>query len=271
MTERVRKLRETSLNTTPTISMERARYFTEAYKKWSGSVSVPEMRALALKYFMENRSLYIEEGELIVGEKGEFPQSAPTFPELCCHTVEDLEIMNDREVIFFKNTEEQRNWHRDNIIPYWENRSIRKRILDAMSPEWKDAYAAGIFTEFMEQRGPGHTVCSDKIYSKGFSDYKRDIEEAISKLDYQNDPLAYRRREELSGMSIACDAIITLGHRYSDLARQLAASEENEARKSELLTIAENCSVVPEFAPKTFHQALQMYWFVHLAVTTEIN
>ncbi|MCD7748413.1 MAG: glycyl radical protein [Firmicutes bacterium] len=271
MTNRIKKLRETSLGTTPTISMERARLFTEAYKKWSGTVSVPEMRALALRHFMENRSLYIEEGELIVGEKGEYPQSAPTFPELCCHTVEDLEIMNDREVIFFKNTKEQREWHRDNIIPYWENRSIRKRILGAMSPEWKDAYAAGIFTEFMEQRGPGHTVCSDKIYCKGFSDYKRDIEEAISKLDYQNDPLAYRRREELSGMSIACDAIITLGHRYSELALQLADTEEDEDKKADLLKIAENCSVVPEFAPKTFHQALQMYWFVHLAVTTEIN
>ncbi|MCD7712999.1 MAG: formate C-acetyltransferase/glycerol dehydratase family glycyl radical enzyme, partial [Firmicutes bacterium] len=106
---------------------------------------------------------------------------------------------------------------------------------------------------------------------KGFSDYKRDIEEAISKLDYQNDPLAYRRREELSGMSIACDAIITLGHRYSELALQLADTEEDEDKKADLLKIAENCSVVPEFAPKTFHQALQMYWFVHLAVTTEIN
>ncbi len=271
MTDRVKRLRDISTTVTPSISMERAKYFTEAYKKWEGSVSTPEMRALALLHFMKHRSLYIERGELIVGEKGDKPQAAPTFPELCCHTVEDLKIMNDREIIFFKNTEEQRKWHAEEIIPYWENRSIRHRILSAMSDEWRDAYAAGIFTEFMEQRGPGHTVCSDKIYNKGFSDYKRDIAEAISKLDYQNDPEAYRRREELSAMSIACDAIITLGRRYAELALSLAETETDEEWKADLLKIAENCSVVPEFAPRTFHQALQMYWFVHLCVTSELN
>ena len=271
MTDRVKRLRDISTTTAPSISMERARLFTEAYKKWEGSVSTPEMRALALRYFMEHRSLHIEQGELIVGEKGDGPQAAPTFPELCCHTVEDLRIMNDREIISFKNTEEQRRWHESEIIPYWENRSIRHRILSAMSQEWRDAYNAGIFTEFMEQRGPGHTVCSDKIYNKGFSDYKRDISEAISKLDYQHDPEAYRRREQLSAMSIACDAIITLGRRYADLALTLAETETDEDRKEGLLLIAKNCSVVPEFAPQTFHQALQMYWFVHLCVTSELN
>ncbi len=271
MTDRVKRLREISTTAVPSISMERAKYFTEAYKMWEGSVSVPEMRALALRHFMENRSLYIERGELIVGEKGDKPQAAPTFPELCCHTVEDLQIMNDREIIFFKNTEEQREWHAKEIIPYWENRSIRHRILSVMTDEWRDAYAAGIFTEFMEQRGPGHTVCSDKIYNKGFADYKKDIADAIAALDYQNDPEAYRRREQLNAMSIACDAIITLGHRYEALARELAAVETDEAWKSDLLTIADNCAVVPEHAPQTFHQALQMYWFVHLCVTSELN
>lgn len=271
MTDRVKRLRELSLNATPTISMERAHYFTEAYKNWEGTVSVPEMRALAFYHFMKNRKLFIERGELIVGEKGELPQSAPTFPELCCHTVEDLQIMNDREIIFFKNSKEQRDWHAKEIIPYWEKRSIRHRILSALPEEWKDAYAAGIFTEFMEQRGPGHTVCSDKIYNKGFSDYKKDIEEAISKLDYINDRDAYKKREQLRGMSIACDAIIILGKRYAELARSLADVETDEAWKADLLLIAENCSVVPEFAPKTFHQALQMYWFVHLCVTSELN
>ena len=240
MTDRVKRLREISTTAVPSISMERAKYFTEAYKMWEGSVSVPEMRALALRHFMENRSLYIERGELIVGEKGDRPQAAPTFPELCCHTVEDLQIMNDREIIFFKNTEEQREWHAKEIIPYWENRSIRHRILSVMTDEWRDAYAAGIFTEFMEQRGPGHTVCSDKIYNKGFADYKKDIADAIAALDYQHDPEAYRRREQLTAMSIACDAIITLGHRYEALARELAKSETDEAWKSDLLTIADN-------------------------------
>lgn len=42
-------------------------------------------------------------------------------------------------------------------------------------------------------------------------------------------------------------------------------------RKQELLQIAANCDVVPAHAPQTYWQAIQMYWFVHLGVTTELN
>ena len=99
MNERIKKLRTQSVNTVPHIYMERAKLMTEAYKKYEGSVSIPEMRALAFKYFMKNKTLCINDGELIVGEKGDGPQAAPTFPELCCHTLEDMHIMNDRELI----------------------------------------------------------------------------------------------------------------------------------------------------------------------------
>ena len=84
-----------------------------------------------------------------------------------------------------------------------------------MKPEWKKAYAAGMFTEFQEQRAPGHTVLGDKIYRKGMLDIKNDIRENIEKLDFINDPRAYQKREELNGMSIAADAIIRFGERHS--------------------------------------------------------
>lgn len=271
MNERIQKLREQSVTTQPHIYMERAKLITEAYEKYEGSVSVPVMRALAFKHFMENKSICINQGELIVGEKGDGPQSAPTFPELCCHTIEDMEIMNNRELISFKVTEEDLKLQEEMIIPYWENRLIRKKILNSMTQEWKDAYGAGIFTEFMEQRGPGHTVGSENIFKKGFRDYKQDIQDAIDKLDFHNDIDAYERWEQLKAMDIACDAIISLGKRYSKLAREQAENESDEIRRKELLQIAENCKVVPESKPKTYWQAIQMYWFVHLGVTTELN
>ena len=171
-TERVRRLREESLNTQPRIYMERAVLETEAYQKYEGTVSIPELRALTLRHFFANKSISIPKGELIVGEKGDGPQSAPTFPELCCHTVEDMKIMDQRELIRFAVTLEDLKIQEETIIPYWENRSIRHKILNSMSEEWKAAYECGIFTEFMEQRGPGHTVGSEKIYHKGFADYK---------------------------------------------------------------------------------------------------
>lgn len=271
MNERIQKLREQSVNTEARIYMERAKLITEAYKKYEGTVSVPEMRALALKHFFENKKLCINKGELIVGEKGDGPQSAPTFPELCCHTLEDMHVMNDRELISFKVTEEDLKLQEEEIIPFWEKRSIRHKILENMKPEWKAAYEAGIFTEFMEQRGPGHTVGSIKIYEKGFMDYKEDIQKAIDSLDFLHDPEALNKKAELNAMSICCDAIMILGKRYAEYARQLAKETDDPQWKADLELIASNCDVVPAHKPQTFHQALQMYWFVHLGVTSELN
>ena len=270
-TERVRRLREESLNTQPRLYMERAVLETEAYRKYEGTVSVPELRALTLRHFFAHKTISIHRGELIVGEKGDGPQSAPTFPELCCHTIEDMRIMDRRELIRFAVTPEDLRIQKEEIIPYWEKRSIRYRILNSMSDEWKAAYECGIFTEFMEQRGPGHTVGSNKIYQKGFLDYREDIRRAMDALDFVHDKDALHRKEELSAMSIACEAVMILGRRYEALAREMAAAETDPQWKADLLTIAENCAVVPAHKPQTFHQALQMYWFVHLAVTSELN
>lgn len=271
MNERIKKLRAQSNSTEPSISIERAKLITEAYKKYEGTVEIPVLRALAFKHFMEHRTLCINQGELIVGEKGEVPQSAPTFPELCCHSLEDLEVMNSREKISFKVSDEARDIQSRDIIPYWENRSLRKKIFDHMPEEWVQCYQNGIFTEFMEQRAPGHTVADGKMYKKGFLDFKEDIIKEIEKLDFEKDPKAYDKKAQLQAMEICCDAMIILGKRYADLARAMADQEKDEARKKELLLIAKNCEVVPAKAPETFHQAIQMYWFVHVAVTTELN
>lgn len=271
MNQRIKNLRKLSTNTPAHIDMERAKLFTEAYQKYEGSVSIPELRALALKHYFTHKTLYIGEGELIIGEKGDGPQASPTFPELCCHTVEDLHVMNDRDLIDFKVKEEDYQFQEKNMIPYWQKRSIRNKIINHMSEEWKTAYEAGIFTEFMEQRGPGHTVGSENIYIKGFLDYKKEIEEAIAKLDYIHDMEAFKKEDQLKAMAIACDAIMILGKRYHDYALELSQKETDENRKQELQQIAKNCEVIPAQKPKTYWQAIQMYWFVHMGVTTELN
>ena len=270
-TERTKKLRELSVASQTAVSLERALLETEFYEKYYGTVEPPVLRALNFKNLMENRKLYIGEDELIVGEKSEGPQVVPTFPELCCHTVEDMTVMNDRKYISFKVKEEDKKLQQDKIIPYWEKRSVRHKILEAMTQEWKDCYVAGMFTEFMEQRAPGHTVADGKIYEKGFLDFKNEIEEEVERLDFINDPDAYDKKAQLTGMAISCDAIIIYGQRYAKYARELASKETNPKRKEELLWIANNCTIVPAHKPETFAQALQMYWFVHVGVTTELN
>ena len=271
MNERIRNLRKQSMEAVPHIDIERARLFTEAYKKYEGSVSIPELRALSFKYYMENRTLCINEGELIVGEKGDSPQAAPTFPELCCHTLEDMDVMDSREIIFFKVKDEDKKVQAEEIIPFWEKRSVRHKIINSVTPEWRQCYEAGIFTEFMEQRGPGHTVGGDVFYKKGFLTLKEEAQAEIDKLDFFNDSEALTKKHQLEAMKISCDAIIIYAQRYSEYAMELAKSEQNPARKEELLTIAKNCSVVPANPPQNYYQAIQMYWFVHIGVTTELN
>lgn len=271
MNERVRALRKESVEAVPHIDIERAKLFTEAYKLYEGTMSIPELRATAFKYYMEHRTLVINDRELIVGEKGDAPQAAPTFPELCCHTLEDMDVMDSREIIFFKVAPEDRKFQEDVIIPFWEKRALRNKLLANLSQEWRNCYEAGIFTEFMEQRGPGHTVGGDVFYNKGFLDFKDEIQAHLDSLDFINDKEALSKREELKAMAIVCDAIILYAERYAKLAEEMAEKETDPVRKQELLAIAENCKVVPAHAPQNYYQAIQMYWFVHIGVTTELN
>jgi formate C-acetyltransferase len=270
-TERTKRLREQSVTTQPSISLERALLQTEFYERHFGAVEMPILRALSFKNYIANRKLYIGEDELIVGEKSEGPQVAPTFPEICAHSVEDMQIMNARELISFKVKDGDYALQAEKILPYWEGKSSRDKIMEAMAPEWKDAFAAGMFTEFMEQRAAGHTVADDKFYKKGFLDFKEEIEASLASLDHVHDLEVYEKKVQLEAMSIACDAMVLYGQRYAAYARELAAEESNPQRKDELLWIAGNCDVVPAHKPETFAQAIQMYWFVHTGVTTELN
>ncbi|MEJ5197408.1 MAG: trans-4-hydroxy-L-proline dehydratase [Anaerolineae bacterium] len=271
MSPRVARLRRQSLEAIPTLSAERARLMTEFYQQDLGLISVPVRRALAFQYLMEHKTICINDGELIVGEKGPAPDAAPTFPELCCHSLSDLDILDTREKIPFKVSAETRRLYAEQIIPFWRGKSMRDLIFREMTDEWKAAYEAGIFTEFMEQRAPGHTVLDDKIYRKGMLDFVADIDAALARLDYLNDAEAYAKQEELKAMRICALALIRFAERHAEKAEELAAAESDEGRRAELQRIAAICRHVPAHAPRDFWEALQYYWFVHLGVTTELN
>lgn len=271
-TARIRRLRRISVSESePCISMERAVLLTEAYQKYEGSVSAPVLRGLAFKYIMEHRTLYLEKGSIIVGEKGHKPWAAPTFPELCCHTMADFDNMNQREKVFFRVSQEDKRIQQEVIIPYWKDRAMMSRINRLLPESWHNLFQAGLYTEFLMQRGPGHTVADGKIYRKGYQDFYNDIQAQINSLDYNNDLEALDKREELEGMKLVCEGMILLGERYAALARKLAETETDPQWKQELLELAAVCDVVPRHAPQTFRQAVQMYWFTHIGVTIEMN
>ncbi len=272
MNNRIEKLRQQSLEAIPRISLERANLLTEFYKsRLPDQVSIPEARALAFKYILEHKEICFNPGELIVGERGPQPKATPTYPEICTHTQNDFKILNDREKVPFFVDRETAQQQNETISPFWKGRSIRDRILKSMDDDWKAAYKAGVFTEFMEQRAPGHTVLDNKIYQKGFKDFQKDIKTAIGSLDFFNDSQALAKQAELNAINIAAEALINYAKRHAEKASELAHSEKNTKRKKELIEIARICNKVPAEKPESFHEALQYYWFVHLGVITELN
>jgi len=271
MNERIKQLRRVSVDTEPSLSIERALIETEFYKENYGKYSIPVLRAKTFYEICKHKTIYIGDGELIVGERGPSPKSVPTFPELTCHSVDDLNVLNTRELQRYTISQEEIDTYAKEVIPYWEGRTQRERIFNHVPEEWKAAYEAGLFTEFMEQRAPGHTTLDGKIYKKGLLEFKKDIQDHIDRLDYMNDDEATDKLEELQAMSISCDAAILLSERHADLAEELAAKEKDESRKAELLKITEVCRWVPANAPRTFWEAIQMYWWMHLGTITELN
>jgi pyruvate formate-lyase/glycerol dehydratase family glycyl radical enzyme len=272
ISDRVRKLRDQSLNAIERISAERALLVTTFYRSEEArELSSPVRRARAFEYILRNKKIFISEGDLIVGDRGPAPKATPTYPEISLHSIKDLEILDTREKVSFKVDREVRDIYEKEIIPFWEGKSNRDRIMNLMKPEWLDAYRAGIFTEFQEQRAPGHTVLGYKMFSTGFLKLKEEIKESADSLDFYSDPHAYHKLEELKAMDIACDAIMMYANRYADELDRMVVSENDSARKVELEKMSSICRRVPAYAPSTVHEMLQHYWFIHIGVITELN
>ncbi|MCP4116176.1 MAG: glycyl radical protein [Desulfobacteraceae bacterium] len=272
MNQRVNTLRQQSLDTTVTLSGERARLVTDFYRSGAAMTHpVPIQRALCLKHILDNKTLCINDHELIVGERGPRPKAVPTYPEICLHTLGDLEILDTREKIPYRVSHETKRLYKETVIPFWQGKTVREKIFAAMDPAWIDAFEAGVFTEFQEQRSPGHTAGGTTIFRKGFLDLKAEIGEAINALDFYTDPRALAGKDQLTAMEIAADALIDFAGRHAKALDDLARTETDPDRQKELTQTAAVCRRVPAHAPETFHEALQYYWFLHVGIITELN
>ena len=285
MNERIRRLRQQNFDTPTTLSIERALIETAFYKEHYGTMPTPVLRARNFYEICKKKTIYIGDDELIVGERGPLPKAVPTFPELTCHSVEDLHTLNERELQRYTISQEDIDTYEREVIPYWKGKTQRERIFNHVSKEWEEAYHAGVFTEFMEQRAAGHTAMDGKMYHEGLLDVKARIEKRIAELDYIYDPEATDKQQELEAMAISCDAAILFAERHAELAERMAEELEKTLpqplhhregtgvglRIRELRKIAEVCRWVPAHAPRNLWEAIQMYWFVHLGTVTELS
>ena len=229
------------------------------------------MRALSFLTLCQEKTIWIGREELVVGERGSAPKVVPTFPELTCHTIEDLQTLEQREKVNYRLEEDVLEIYKQEIIPYWSGRTMREKIFNHVPEKWRSAYEAGMFTEFMEQRAPGHTTLDDLVYQKGMLDLKADIENSLSSLDFLHDSQATEKWDSLRAMSVACDAAMVFAERHAALAEEMAGQEQDSSRKQELEEISRVCRRIPAHAPRNFREAIQMYWFVHLGTITELN
>jgi formate C-acetyltransferase len=272
MNPRIQRLRTRSLEAVPSLSDERARLLTRFYQSGVARTSpIPIQRAMAFAHIMQHKAIHIGSDELIVGERGPSPKATPTYPEVCLHSPEDLEIIAGREKVAFAVDDAVRKAYREEIIPYWQGHSIRECLFTHLPEAWQAAYGAGMFTEFQEQRSPGHTACGDKIYRQGLLDLNAEIHAAVEQLDFLNDANALDKKHQLDAMAIAADGMIAFAQRHAEQLAQLAQSEADPRRREELVQMAAICQQVPARAPRTFWEALQAYWFVHVGVITELN
>ena len=282
MNARIRHLRQENFDTPTTLSIERALIETAFYKEHYGTMPVAILRARNFYEIFKKKSIYIGDEELIVGERGPLPKAVPTFPELTCHSVEDLHTLNERELQRYTISQEDIDTYEREVIPYWKGKTQRERIFNHVSKEWEEAYHAGVFTEFMEQRAAGHTAMDGKMYHEGLLDVKARIQKRISELDYIYDPEATDKQQELEAMAISCDAAILFAERHAELAEKMADElisqlptaknqQQIQTRIGELKKIASVCRWVPAHAPRDLWEAIQMYWFVHLGTVTELN
>ncbi len=267
VTPRVEKIRQNYVNTKPSISYERARIWTESFKRTEGQ---PAAIRTAQAFYDTCNELCVNifEGELIVGASGEFRKCGILTPEFAWKWVDDeMDNFPSRPQDPYEMTDEQRKFVRENIFPYWKGKSVEDAFLARTSEETKKI---GVDTGFLDtdskwRNGIGEISPDyiDQLFPKGSGGIKREAEEHMAELNEaipeDKDKMVFYR-----SIILVSDGIVRLANRYSEKAKEMAAEEKDEARKAELLEIAEVCAKVPENPPTSFREALQFAWFVQL-------
>ncbi|MEG1003671.1 MAG: glycyl radical protein [Clostridium sp.] len=272
--ERVKILRESVLSAVPSVCVERGRYITEAYKE-NEAAPIYIKRAKSVEKILENMSIYIKDGELIVGNQSSEERKAPLFPE---YAVEWMEEELNEKGNFDKRDGD--NFHLNEkdipevleIVDYWRGKTLRDKCYAVMPKEVEEAINVKVIHgEGNMTSGDGHIVPDFKKALKiGLNGIIKEAKEKLERIDIsENDGL--KKKAFLEGIIITNEAVINFAKRYSNLAKEMASEEANEVRKEELLKISEVCKWIPQNKPRSFYEAIQMVWFIHLVIQIESN
>lgn len=299
--ERLSRLRDRLLSTRFKLDIERAKYYTIAYKQTEGQP--PCIRAAkGLEETLRNMPIRIEEEELIIGSKSAKDWADPLYVEASVYqphimlalelygtgkTVEEWVaeepgmrsgLLGARGPSFWNEmpniSEDEYRTLKEDIVPYWKDKTVHARKLKI----WKQNGTAfddraAIEGWFVSDVPPqGHvTVGIKKVLDMGFKGIARQAAERLAAFeeDFKKgklDEKAYLRKKDfLEAVQITSRAVCEFAQRYARLAEELAQKTEGR-RKQELLEIADRCRHVPAEPPRNFMEAIQAIWLTQAVV-----
>ena len=270
LNERLTRMRNRLWNSRPCITAERLVLQTEAYKKFAGD-AIPVFRAEVVRYIMERMTTLINEDELIVGTPTNKYRGANLHPEFQSSSwyISDIDDFTTRSKDPYDISPEDRETILK-TLPYWEDKSMEDMSRNALPPHIEECIQDDIITVGLRNGVSGETTCDhEKLLTIGLKGYMEECQANIDKT-IRSSQLDEEKVEFWQACIIQCQGLITYAHRMAEEAERQAAECSDPKRKQELLTIAENCRVVPENPPQTFQQALQMVWFAHVAFHIEV-
>jgi pyruvate formate-lyase/glycerol dehydratase family glycyl radical enzyme len=271
LSPRVQELRDNFYAARPEVFAERAVLVTRAYAETEGQ-PITIRRAKMMWRILDGVTVLIRDRELIVGCKTPAILGSPLYPEVASDWVEEeLDTIALRGEAPFRLSDETKETLRAEVFDYWRGKQVYDRIIETLPPEVQQATDEGLFFHYYLNRTIGHIMVDyERVLKKGFWGLKAEVEDELKKINYEEQG-CLKKIHLLQAMSICCDAAIRFAERYAEEAERLAAAESDPTRRAELEQIAEICRWVPAHPARTFHEALQSFWFVHLILNLESN
>ena len=285
--DRIARLKNDLLSSCYEADIERARYYTQAYKE--SEDRLPAVRAAkALEKTLRHMSIKIDDDEMLVGAKTIKKVAGPIGIERSLSSLMSFVGLqfqgNDVDAIRFMdkvggNSPEFLKGYLDlpdemveefakEILPFWEGKDLHSRMVDRWRKE-------GALREGEPTKGPvgaggmqGHvTVGLKKVLDMGFSGIAQQAKARMDQLG-KKAPLFEKQSDFLEAVQIAANAVGEHAARYAELAEQMARTASEE-RKKELHQIAQRTRRVPEHPAENFMEALQSIWMTQ--ITTVIS
>lgn len=263
VSKRIKNLKELLFKNKREISLERARLYTESYKKTEGQPTIIR-RAKATAHILNNVEIVINDGELIAGGRTVKPRSGIASPEMSPYWIYDeLDTLATRPQDQFYISEEDKEFFRNELFPFWKGKSLKDFVNSRLTNNVKNAQKQRIIKLNQTDKGQGHIIPSfDKVLNKGLGYMIDEVKEKIEK-NPNND--FYK------AALITLEATQNHIKRYGKLARDMAVNEKDQNRKKELLEISRISYKISKDKPDTFYEALQLFWYINIALQYESN